>query len=107
MGFMLEWFGWGMFSPERQHGWGIQAGVEWMWTWFSSQVIGLWEILDEPVLPVWAFHSLTINWEQLVKCSDVMANIDIVTLILVCKTLDSLSSSLFIILFIFSPIPVT
>lgn len=36
-----------------------------------------------------------------------MANIDIVTLILVCKTLDSLSSSLLIILFIFSPIPET
>ena len=41
------------------------------------------------------------NWEELIKCLDIMANIDIliITLIPVCLTSDTLDASLFITLF--------
>lgn len=43
------------------------------------------------------------NWEELTKCVDIMANIDIliITLILVCQTLDTSGASL--LFYLFSP----
>lgn len=91
------------FFSRKTHGLGIEAGAEQRWIRFSSQITGLLEILDEPVLLVWALVSLTLNCEQLVKWLGLMANKDIIPLIPVCKTLDILLPYS---LFIFSPIPV-
>lgn len=53
---------WGIFLSKRQHGWRIQVVAGRQRTRFSSLITGFWDILNEPMLLVWAFLPLFVNW---------------------------------------------